>query len=109
MSQSQPTTTEKFSPRLSATERGRLGGQATAQRHGSIWKRLDAPDFGPLWKSTLAATWPPTCECSEPTGRRARRAPCWGAVSRAKARAPLNNLHAAPTSGAAAPALAPKE
>lgn len=35
MSQSQPAT-EKFSPRLSATERGRLAGQATAQRHGSI-------------------------------------------------------------------------
>lgn len=33
MSQSQPTT-KKFSPRLSATERGRLGGQATAQRQG---------------------------------------------------------------------------
>ncbi|OLV17150.1 hypothetical protein BOO71_0009751 [Deinococcus marmoris] len=32
MSQSQPT--KKFSPRLSATERGRLGGQATAQRQG---------------------------------------------------------------------------
>ncbi len=35
MSHSQPTI-EKFGPHLSATERGRLGGQPTAQRHGSV-------------------------------------------------------------------------
>ncbi len=41
------TSAEKFSPLLSAAQCGRLGGQVTAQRHGSV--HMDAIGRAGFW------------------------------------------------------------